>query len=89
MPLMSFQLMRIFQLVILQLGFHWEFICRSEEVVAIAMILSTWGPSRETKIPLLNAIGVCPNAASGLCRCVIVLLEGVSSRNILYCTVSL
>ena len=52
----------------LKLGFRWEFICRSEELVAIAIILSTWGPSCETKSPLLNAIGVCPNAASGLCR---------------------
>ncbi len=56
------------------LGFRWEFICRSKEVVAIAIILSTWRQSCETKIPLLNAIGVCPNAASGLCRWNVFLL---------------
>lgn len=57
----------------LKLGFRWEFICRSEEVAATAIILSTWGPSCETKIPLLTPLEF-PNAASGLCRWKVFLL---------------
>ena len=65
------------------------FICKVWRSCCHINDLEYLGTSWETKLPLLNAVGVCPNAASGVYRCVIVLLEGVSSRNILNSTVSL